>query len=111
MKGTTPPMNSGRLGRLYCCCSAAISFSSSPVISQDGRFITYLTEASNLGGLAGVYRYDAQSGTNMYLPSSSLTFPPSMSLPGRTRVEVEMDHPVWAKALFCRVIPAHVTRS
>jgi Tol biopolymer transport system component len=59
------------------------SDSSSPRISQDGRYIAYSTIASNLGGPAGVYRYDASLRTNVYLPSSVTNLPPSMSRDGR----------------------------
>jgi Tol biopolymer transport system component len=69
---------------------------SSPVISQDGRYITFLSGAGNLvpgvsGGSTGFYRTflrDIIAGTTtaltnaLYAPSAS-TFPPSMSADGR----------------------------
>jgi Tol biopolymer transport system component len=59
-----------------------IGSSSAPRISHDGRFITYQTSAANLGSAAGVYRFDADLRTNVYLPSSVVNLAPSMSRDG-----------------------------
>lgn len=55
----------------------------SPRISQDGRYVTFLTKATDLTGTAGVIWHDMQSGTNVTLPGSVTTQPPSMSADGR----------------------------
>jgi hypothetical protein len=57
--------------------------SSAPRISQDGRYVAYLTTAGNLGSGVGVYRYDANLATNQFLPSSGTNLAPSMSRDGR----------------------------
>jgi hypothetical protein len=57
--------------------------SSAPRISQDGRYVAYLTTAGNLGSGAGVYRYDTNLATNQFLPSSGTNLAPSMSRDGR----------------------------
>jgi Tol biopolymer transport system component len=57
--------------------------SSAPRISQDGRYVAYLTTAGNLGSGVGVYRYDANLVTNVFLPSSATNMQPSMSRDGR----------------------------
>src|SRR5262245_38628807 len=58
--------------------------SSAPAISVDGRFVTYLSSAANLaGGTGGVYQFDASTGTNRHVLSSSTNVVPSMSLDGR----------------------------
>jgi Tol biopolymer transport system component len=62
---------------------AGTGASSLPRISQDGRYITYQTSAANLGGAAGVYRFDADLRTNVYLPSSVVGLAPSLSRDGR----------------------------
>jgi hypothetical protein len=56
----------------------------SPSISQDGRYISFLSKATDLTGTAGVIWHDMQSGTNVTLPGSVTTaLNPSMSADGR----------------------------
>lgn len=64
--------------------SSANNDSRSPSISQDGRYILFLSGATDLTGAAGIIWHDMQSGTNVTLPGSSATgLVPSMSLDGR----------------------------
>lgn len=55
----------------------------SPIISQDGRYILFLSKATDLTGAAGVIWHDMHSGTNVTVPGSITTLAPSMSLDGR----------------------------
>jgi hypothetical protein len=56
----------------------------SPSISQDGRYISFLSKATDLTGTAGVIWHDVQTGTNVTLPGSITTaLAPSMSADGR----------------------------
>jgi hypothetical protein len=59
--------------------------SSAPLISADGRYVAFLSKASDLagGGGAGTYWRDLVSGTVSYLTGSSSTTAPSMSADGR----------------------------
>lgn len=61
--------------------------SSAPVISADGRYIAFVSSAGNLGGPSsgGVFLRDMLAGTNLYLPSSTVSSSifPSMSADGR----------------------------
>ncbi len=54
-----------------------------PAVSQDGRFVAFLSRASNLGS-SGVYLRDMIAGTNLYLTGSSyISGSGSISLDGR----------------------------
>jgi hypothetical protein len=58
----------------------------SPSISQDGRYLAFLSTATNLNGTAtgGAIWHDMQTGTNVTLPGSITTaLAPSMSADGR----------------------------
>lgn len=58
----------------------------SPSISQDGRYIAFLSTATNLNATtnaSGAFWHDMQSGTNVTLPGSTTALAPSMSSDGR----------------------------
>ena len=57
----------------------------SPVISQDGRYVTFVTSANDLGIAPGLLRVDTASNSIVQLSSSVVTTlpAPSMSLDGR----------------------------
>jgi Tol biopolymer transport system component len=59
--------------------------SSSPLISADGRYVAFLSRASDLtvGGAAGTFWRDLTSSSVTYLTGSSATNPPSMSADGK----------------------------
>jgi Tol biopolymer transport system component len=63
--------------------------STSPVISQDGRYVAFLSTALNLApGLTGTsqntFRYDLYGGVPVVLPETTLaSFPPATSADGR----------------------------
>jgi hypothetical protein len=64
--------------------------STSPVMSQDGRYVAFLSKARNLApGQTGLgsstFLYDFNGGTSLVLPGSATnaTFPPTMSADGR----------------------------
>jgi Tol biopolymer transport system component len=58
--------------------------SSSPVISADGRYIAFLSRATDLVvGATGTFWRDLTSGSVSYLTGSSVTNPPSMSADGK----------------------------
>jgi Tol biopolymer transport system component len=61
--------------------------STSPVISQDGRYVAFLSQANNLAaGLTGTentFWYDVNAGTNLALGGTAAAFAPTMSANGR----------------------------
>jgi Tol biopolymer transport system component len=59
--------------------------SSSPVMSQDGRYVAFMSAANNLAsGAQGVFWRDLNAGVTTLLPGSAPTgLPPSMSADGR----------------------------
>jgi len=64
--------------------SSANNDSFSPSISRDGRYLAFLSKATDLTGTAGTVWHDMQSGTNVTLPASTAgALPPSMTPDGQ----------------------------